>query len=278
MKYLVEIIAICILLLCHYTINNIDDIISAFATSYISNLEPDGYSSKFNEFNYNGVKILYEDNISKAIPVLKEYIDDSKQNCEKIFNEVNVSLTIEFDYDKDVFLSRFESNTDNISAYYVDAIKTIYIYVDSYDNILNNKENFSEILLHEISHYYFSEFLRENNISLKDVPVWINEGIADYISNRINFLDYDNMEFIPFDNISTSNDWSKIKSGKQYIQSLYSINKIISNHSEDIIIDLLLELKEYDFNIAFKNIIGVDFSSFEVSIKNDMEMINHKNN
>ncbi|WP_195964617.1 hypothetical protein, partial [Clostridium cuniculi] len=66
--------------------------------------------------------------------------------------------------------------------------------------------------------------------------------------------------------------------GKQYIQSLYSINKIISNHSEDIIIDLLLELKEYDFNIAFKNIVGVDFSSFEMSIKNDMEMINHKNN
>lgn len=278
MKYLVEIIVICILLLCHYTINNIDDIISVFATSYISNLEPDGYSSKFNEFNYNGVKILYEYNISKAIPVLKEYIDDSKQNCEKIFNEVNVSLTIEFDYDKDVFLSRFESNTDNISAYYVDAIKTIYIYVDSYENILNNKENFSEILLHEISHYYFSEFLRKNNISSKDVPVWINEGIADYISNRISFLDYDNIEFIPFNNISTSNDWSKIKSGKQYIQSLYSINKIISNHSEDILIDLLLELKEYDFNIAFKNIVGVDFSSFEMSIKNDMEMINHKNN
>ena len=184
MKYLVEIIIIAILLLWYYTINNIDDIISIFATSYVSNLEPDDYSSRFNEFNYSNVKVLYEDNISKAIPILKEYIDDSKQSCEKIFNEVDVSLTIKFDYDKDVFLSRFENTSDNISAYYVDAIKTIYIYVDSYENILNNKENLSKVLLHEISHYYFSEFLRENNISSKDIPIWINEGIADYISKR----------------------------------------------------------------------------------------------
>ena len=235
---------------------------------YISYLENDTYNSEFNEINYQDVKILYKNNIEEAIPFLKECIDNSKYDCERIFGKVNMSLIIKLDYDKDIFLSRFNRNADNLSAYYIDSLKTIYMYVDNSYDILNDKANFARILTHEISHYYFSQFLKKNNISSENVPIWINEGVADYISQRIQYLNYDNSQFIPFKELANSNDWNNISSGKQYIQSFYSINKIIDMKDETVIKELLLELKNYHFNTAFKRVMGEDFSTFENNIKN----------
>ncbi len=273
---LTNIFLIIVVLLWNYTINNLEEIINVFGSYYISNLETDNYNSEFNEINYKDVKILYKNNIEEAIPFLKEYIDNSKYDCERIFDEVNISLTIKLDYDKDVFLSRFGRNMDNLSAYYIDSLKTIYMYVDNSYDISNDKNNFSKILTHEISHYYFSQFLKENNILAKNVPVWINDGIADYISQRIQYFSYDNSEFIPFKKLSSANDWNNITSGKQYIQSFYSINKIISMSNETVIKNLLLELKNSDFNIAFEKVVGEEFPTFENNIKNEMQNVKNK--
>ena len=248
--------------------SNLEEAVCILGNYYISYLENDTYNSEFNEINYQDVKILYKNNIEEAIPFLKECIDNSKYDCERIFGKVNMSLIIKLDYDKDIFLSRFNRNADNLSAYYIDSLKTIYIYVDNSYDILNDKANFARILTHEISHYYFSQFLKKNNISSENVPIWINEGVADYISQRIQYLNYDNSQFIPFKELANSNDWNNISSGKQYIQSFYSINKIIDMKDETVIKELLLELKNYHFNTAFKRVMGEDFSTFENNIKN----------
>ncbi|MDU2290846.1 MAG: hypothetical protein E7D69_12245 [Clostridium celatum] len=104
---LINILLILIVLLWSYVTKNIDNITQVVANSYISNLEPSNYNSNFNIANYNDIKILYQDNISEVIPLLKELIDSSKYKCEKIFNNINVSFTIKLDYNQDVFLSRF---------------------------------------------------------------------------------------------------------------------------------------------------------------------------
>ena len=44
-----------------------------------------------------------------------------------------------------MFLSRFGRNMDNLSAYYIDSLKTIYMYVDNSYDILKEKNNFSKI-------------------------------------------------------------------------------------------------------------------------------------
>ena len=248
--------------------SNLEEAVCILGNYYISYLENDTYNSEFNEINYQDVKILYKNNIEEAIPFLKDCIDNSKYDCERIFGKVNMSLIIKLDYDKDIFLSRFNRNADNLSAYYIDSLKTIYMYVDNSYDILNDKANFARILTHEISHYYFSQFLKKNNISSENVPIWINEGVADYISQRIQYLNYDNSQFIPFKELANSNDWNNISSGKQYIQSFYSINKIIDMKDETVIKELLLELKNYHFNTAFKRVMGEDFSTFENNIKN----------
>lgn len=264
---LINILLILIVLLWSYVTKNIDNITQVVANSYISNLEPSNYNSNFNIANYNDIKILYQDNISEVIPLLKELIDSSKYKCEKIFNNINVSFTIKLDYNQDVFLSRFGKESDNLSSYYIDSTKTIYIYLNNSFDILNDKNSFSTMLTHEIYHYYFSEFLKENDILPKNVPVWINEGIADYISNRLYNLDYDCSEFIEFNKLSNSSDWLKIKSGKQYIQSYHSINKIVNMSNESVITNLLLELKDHNINEAFKNVTDMDFKKFENTIK-----------
>lgn len=264
---LINILLILIVLLWSYVTKNIDNITQVVANSYISNLEPSNYNSNFNIANYNDIKILYQDNISEVIPLLKELIDSSKYKCEKIFNNINVSFTIKLDYNQDVFLSRFGKESDNLSSYYIDSTKTIYIYLNNSFDILNDKNSFSTMLTHEISHYYFSEFLKENDILPKNVPVWINEGIADYISNRLYNLDYDCSEFIEFNKLSNSSDWLKIKSGKQYIQSYHSINKIVNMSNESVNTNLLLELKDHNINEAFKNVTDMDFKKFENTIK-----------
>ena len=112
------------------------------------------------------------------------------------------------------------------------------------------------------------------NYTINNLEEIINVFGSYYISNLE--TDNYNSEFIPFKKLSSANDWNNITSGKQYIQSFYSINKIISMNNETVIKNLLLELKNSDFNIAFEKVVGEEFPIFENNIKNEMQNVKNK--
>lgn len=112
------------------------------------------------------------------------------------------------------------------------------------------------------------------NYTINNLEEIINVFGSYYISNLE--TDNYNSEFIPFKKLSSANDWNNITSGKQYIQSFYSINKIISMSNETVIKNLLLELKNSDFNIAFEKVVGEEFPTFENNIKNEMQNVKNK--
>lgn len=269
---LFNILLISIVILWYHSIKNIDEIVYLLSNKYMESFEPNNYNEKFNNSNYNGINILYEESVQAAIPTLKVYIDNAKSKCENIFGDLDTSFTIKLDYNKEVFLSRFGKSSNNLLGYYIKSTKTIYLYVKDPNTILIDENNFSKILAHEISHYYLDKFLYQNNILDSSIPVWFNEGIADYISNRIDNLE--SLEYMPFNEIKSTIDWDNIKSGKQYLQSYYSIKKLVTSNNERILTQLLLALKDYDFNTSFKKVIGKDFADFEKEIKYDIENIN----
>ena len=46
--------------------------------------------------------------------------------------------------------------------------------------------------------------------------------------------------------------------------------------NETVIKNLLLELKNSDFNIAFEKVVGEEFPTFENNIKNEMQNVKNK--
>jgi hypothetical protein len=117
-------------------------------------------------------------------------------------------LTIQIDYDEEVFLMRpmlFTGNhNDNIDGYYNKKSNTIYLYTNnpindilmnmpqisiSEDNINISDNSFKDNLFHEYTHYVIDRFIDDNNIDKNSLPVWLEEGICEYITTNDIYFD-----------------------------------------------------------------------------------------
>lgn len=108
-----------------------------------------------------------------------------------------------------------------------------------------------ETFVHEYSHYLFDLFLEEEGLDQRDVPVWFNEGIAEYIRNRVvsTFrVPYDFDQDLSYLDLHTQNSWNKAQSDADvYYQAQLGVEYIIG-HKGDLsaLSDILLDQKETD--------------------------------
>lgn len=254
-----------------YAFKNIDEINKILNEEYLASFETEEYNSQFIETNYKKHRIIHKDNLQAALPMVNKYLTDIELKCKDIFGDMEDDLTIKFDYDKDVFYTRLNNGHEVAAGYYVPGTKIIYMYAEDAYDILINKRDFRGILFHEFTHYYYDQYLESNNIKDKWIPVWFAEGIADYVSRDESCIDSYDLKFIPFENIKDSTGWNSIESGEQYIQSFYAISKLVELKGKGILNELIMNIKEDNFNSAFENVVGMTLSEFEEIIKKDIE-------
>ena len=171
-------------------------------------MQKDHYYEKMNEKNYNNIRIIYNDDIESILPLIEKYIEEiSKKNNTLLRCNILHKLTIQIDYDEEVFLMRpmlFAYNhNDNIGGYYNKKSNTIYLYTNnpindvlmnmpqvsiSEGNINISDNSFKDNLFHEYTHYVIDRFIENNNMDKNSLPVWFEEGICEYITkNNISF-------------------------------------------------------------------------------------------
>ena len=263
---------------------------------YLKYIETDEYRNGFEEYKYKNFKILHHKSVEPALPLILAYLDEVEKKSSDILEwKPSSTITIQIDYDEKIFKSRHYtfSKIDDVAGYYNTKTNTIYIYVeDVYRDVLINypkvkelalgrysiaSHGFREILFHEYAHYIYNEFFNENNINSELIPMWFQEGIAEYIGNTMD-LSEQPLEFISFKDLESNTDWKRNinTKGNQYLQSGYAIRNIINLKNEEVLKEITLKNKEMDFNSAFEQAMDISLENFENKIKKEFGKINEK--
>lgn len=248
--------------------------VALYAIALKTEGESEEYNSKFKVLDYKNNKIFYTEEQESIIELIKEYINEANKKNKNIFGNFDLStLSIKLDYDKNVFHKR--SNNYKVGGYYLVDANSMYLSVeDPYIDVLKGYDllydfDFKETFLHEYTHHIVYEFMKKNNIDESKVPIWFIEGVSEYVGNLGNSL-YEPQKIIEFEKLTDYNNWNEsISEVDVYTQSNYAVSKIANQNGNIAIKNILLNIKNMNFNEAFKKVTGTEFKEFEYNFIKD---------
>ena len=259
----------------------------------LHNMGKGDYYSKMNEKKNDNATVICTKDIESTLPLIEEYIEEIKSKCNTLLGiNIGDKLTIQIDYDKEVFHERpilFTGEPGyNLGGYYAEKSNTIYLYTnDPVRDVLMNRPhaenidgrinidriNFKDILFHEYTHYAIDTFIENNDINNSLVPQWLEEGICQYMSGENLFLE-DEFEYIPLKQIQTDEEWNKeVKNikGDVYEQSKFAVIKIVNEKGPLVLKDMILACKDKNFEAIIKENMNSSFEEFEDTLKIDIK-------
>lgn len=165
---------------------------------YYSQFEDKEYKNNFKETLYKNYKILHNEEVEIALPLLFSYLDKIEVKSNEILGYIpKEKLTIQLDFDKEIFQERLSiGDTQRHGAgYYNKTLNTIYMNVeDVFREIINNlpkiRENddsfviqsmsFKEKLFNLYYNYLLDNFFKDNNLNEQYFPIWFINGLNEY--------------------------------------------------------------------------------------------------
>ncbi|WP_165442883.1 peptidase MA family metallohydrolase [Senegalia massiliensis] len=226
-----------------------------------------GYSESMNREEFRYITFYFSDKIDKKyIDATKESLSEAEDLTENILGKLEKESLKVILYDN---VKEFKENADtsyNINGLY-DGIGTIHLNMNKYKNVLTI-DAFQDIFIHEYAHYIWGLYIKENDI-YENIPVWFEEGVAEYIENNGVSVEYSisfeqNME--KFKKMNTREDFESLIENEDYNpydQSYYAIDSLIEMKGKSIISEILNESKEKDFYGAFFIATGMEIEEFQ---------------
>ena len=264
-----------------------------FEMGLLVEIQKDDYYEKMNEKTYDNIRIIYNNDIEPILPLIEKYIEEiSEKNNTLLGVNTSDKLTIQIDYDEEVFLMRPMLFTDNYNAniggYYNKKSNTIYLYTNnpindvlmnlpqvsiSEGNINISDNSFKDNLFHEYTHYAIDRFIEDNNIDKNSLPLWFEEGICEYITTNDIYFDKD-LEYISLKKLETYEGFNNEISNLQaniYEQSKLAVLKIVNEKGEKVLKDMILSLKDKDFEAVIQEYMNCSFEEFENDLQLDIK-------
>ncbi|MGO1652346.1 collagenase [Senegalia sp. (in: firmicutes)] len=237
----------------YYTLNS-------YTKAIILNSE---VKKEYKEYKSKNLTLLYRKSSEPAIPLIEEYINQTKIDAEKIYKDVTYNpLTIKVT-DPETFNEDLIVN-DFTGGYYYEDLKQIKIPLsDIYKEVLSLEpiNEFRFVLRHEYTHYISHMYRIKNSINRDSIPVWFEEGIASFIGAgdrpTPNIM---TGSVIPFKNLTSPEEW---QSKDAYEQSYRMIYILVYEHGEDVLEEILFGLKSMTFDESFKKATGKSLKYYE---------------
>lgn len=255
---------------------------------YYSQFEDKEYKNNFRETLYKNYKILHNEEVEIALPLLFSYLDKIEVKSNKILGYIpKGELPIQLDFDKEIFQERLSIGDPQRygAGYYNKTLNTIYMNVeDVFREIINNlpkvKENddgsfiiqsmsFKEKLFNLYYNYLIDNFFKDNNLNKQDFPIWFINGLNEYYSSMAEPI-YETSVFLPLKEFDNSNLWIEASesedNSKLFGQSTYLIHKIIQLNGEKSIGDIFEKCKMNTFEESFNEVMGISLDEFESEV------------
>lgn len=232
-----------------------------FALVSIAETVPERAVMKIGNYEF-----LHQSKDSIFVARLLESIQDPLDQIESFF-DLQPSSRVS------VYLTRSEKEYQHFArigvpewsqAVAIPSQNLIVLKVDKAEDIVEAPR----VLLHEMVHLFFAE-----KIPGRRVPVWLNEGVADYLSGERIELRQKVMlseallqkKLLELNSLDTLLDFHRSKAGLAYTQALSAVEYFVLTFGEDRLQELLFALSvERSFNLAFTKVTGIEFIDFEV--------------
>lgn len=254
---------------------------------YYSQFEDKEYKNNFKETLYKNYKILHNEEVEIALPLLFSYLDKIEVKSNEILGYIpKEELTIQLDFDKEIFQERLSiGDTQRHGAgYYNKTLNTIYMNVeDVFREIINNlpkiRENddsfviqsmsFKEKLFNLYYNYLLDNLFKDNNLNEQYFPIWFINGLNEYYCSLVEPI-YEASIFLPLKELDNSNVWIEAskseENSKLFAQSTYLIHKIIQFNGEKSIGDIFEKCKINTFEESFNEVMGISLDEFESEV------------
>jgi hypothetical protein len=229
------------------------------------------------------INLYYATKQKDILPLTEETLAHAETLTKKYLGEYQ-NRPVDFIFMDSNQIQRF-SKLNDISGSYSDFNKVIAVDLEDAEvgQILNKNETslylFQKSILHEYTHYATYRVLDEIGTKAKidDFPVWFIEGIAEYIGENEESLDYHSFgtQFIELRKLNTDKEWqyARLLKGKDginpYFQGYFTIAFLINTYGENIISSLLKNTSNtQDFYQTLESLTGEDIEKLERDIFN----------
>ena len=252
---------------------------------YYSQFEDKEYKNKFKETLYKNYKILHNEESEIVLPLLFSYLDKMEVKATELLGYISKSeLTIQLDYDKEIFQERLSIGDPQKDAagYYNTTLNTIYMNVeDIFREIIHNlpkveeyddgsfviqSMNFKEKLFNLYYNYLIENFLKDNDLNKEYFPIWFINGLSEYYSSMAEPI-YETSTFLPLKELDDSNVWIEASESEEnselFAQSTYLIHKMIQLRGESAINEIIEKCKTKTFNESFYEVMEISLDEFE---------------
>lgn len=232
---------------------------------------------KINELNkteYKHLSIYYSDSDIDLLSITKQTLDLAMNLNQELFNVIYTNP-----YDIIIFESKNDIETfsglEHAIGFNSPELNTIGILPENKEALLKEVPpiiwNYQKNILHEYTHYFFSQRLIDLGLSEDTIPFWFKEGISEYIGfNGVTVTNLDT-PIVPLSKLSTSEQWNVYRTNPEYnvyLQSYLSVNLLIMEYGVNIINDILLETqKENDFENGLFKATNLHLSDLEANMK-----------
>ncbi|MGV8982611.1 peptidase MA family metallohydrolase [Clostridium sp.] len=192
------------------------------------------------------------------ITYIKKYIREGEVKTTTLLGQTNIyPLNLVLFTTPEEFGKVFKVNPEESLA--VTIFNTMYI---QYDNIS------PYVFVHEYTHYKINSFCKENRVSISNLPIWFQEGVAEYTSSTLFPNKFKNPK------IQTIQDFKKLDKLKQilasedngqnsYMQSYIAVKKIIELKGQESIKKILINTKSMTFYNSFEKVVGLSIEDFQ---------------
>jgi hypothetical protein len=144
------------------------------------------------------------------------------------------------------------------------------------DSILQELETplyyFQKTILHEYAHYATFRKIGDSGAMGDAFPLWFIEGVAEYIGNDKTEVHYESFHYetLSLKSISGEDEWKEARlnpDADPYLQSYFTVNYLIQEYGENVVIDLIDKTKETDdFYMALEQVTGKTILEFEQDV------------
>lgn len=218
------------------------------------------------KFDYKHLSIYYLASDEKLLPVTKEALDRAI-----ILNEDLFGPNYNDEYNIIIFKDNKETEDYCRLEYaigcHLERVKTLGLLPEDKDGVIENVPpliwNYKKNIIHEYTHYVFTQKTSENGLKIgltnNDIPLWLSEGIAEYIGSAGEARHELELgpKVVSLKELSTYDQWNKYRIDNQYnvyLQAQKAIYFLIDEYGVDIINRIILEtLSEGQFSEGFQS-------------------------
>ncbi|MFD1032350.1 gluzincin family metallopeptidase [Metaplanococcus flavidus] len=212
----------------------------------------------------NGVIYSYTDSTKDEIDKIDAFLEAEKGRIDEFFgNEEAGDLTIVFHDNFDTLSDA--SGYEEAMGYYEYRSQEIHLVPDDY--------SWNLILLHEYSHHQSHLYAQENRLSANRLPLWFEEGVADYLAGETSgWYELEGVEIIDF--TSLNHDYSFHNSYTQtfdpYIQSFLAVESLADKYGEDQLKRFFSAELPAEFYGLLEETTGMELADFQETFLDDM--------